>query len=141
MGNNDPQSGGPQFNLQPEQAYTIKRTQPDEIVRHDISDEELTTLSDTKRGGLWEAMWIALGMSAGFAETAVSAIVDSYSSDKVQPLSVGDQAQVIIFFCALVAFIILWFVHGNKRKGAKDLVDEIRKRSKQEVGSGQGSSS
>ncbi len=136
MGSNDPGSGGPRLNLRPDKTYTIKRTQPDEIVRHDISDEELTALSDTKRGGLWEAMWIALGMSAGFAETAVSAIVDRFSSDEVQPISAGDLAQAIIFFCALIAFVILWLVHGSKRKGAKELVEEIRRRSTQEVDSG-----
>lgn len=96
MGNNDPQGGGSRFTLQSEHAYTIKRTQPDDLVRHDISDEDLTTLSDTKRGGLWEAMWIALGMSAGFAGTAVSAIVGRFSGDEVQPISAGDLAQAII---------------------------------------------
>ena len=51
----------------PAAAYKIERTSPDVLLRHDISDEELEKLADTKRDYLWEGKRVALGVFLGVA--------------------------------------------------------------------------
>jgi hypothetical protein len=36
--------------------YNIERTQPDNLLRHDISDEELGALGDMKKAYYWDGM-------------------------------------------------------------------------------------
>ena len=114
-------------------AYKISRTLPDEIVRHDISDEELTLLADARIDYQWEGMWVALGISLGAAPTAVPAILRASDSNGGLTVSGGDLVQIVIFSCAIVATVILWWIMKGKRKNVRDLVNSIRKRTRREV--------
>ena len=50
-------NGGPHFRTEPAQQTRIVVSRPDEIVRHEISDEELQMLSDLRRDWAMEAFW------------------------------------------------------------------------------------
>ena len=126
-------SSPPQVFSDPEGRYRITRSQPDEIVRHDISDEELTQLADLKGDYLWEAMWTALGLAAGFAPTAIAAISNAYFAEDPTPISGGELAQVVLCFCALVAFAIVGLIMTGKRGDARKLVRTIRDRTRKDV--------
>ncbi len=113
--------------------YNVLRTSPDELLRHDISDEELGMLADMRRDYLWEGKWVALGVFLGVAPACVDALWDAYVEDPGASLSIGDLFQVVVFFGALVAFGILWRVMKRKSSDSQDLAKAIRQRTKQTV--------
>lgn len=113
--------------------YIISRTTPDELLRHDISDEELNMLGDMRRDYLWEGMWVALGITLGVAPASMFALITSYGGEQNIALSLTDLAQTIIFFTALVGFGILCWVMKSKSKIARDLVRKIKDRTKQRI--------
>ena len=114
-------------------AYKIERTSPDVLRRHDISDEELEKLADTKRDYLWEGKWVALGVCLGVAPACLDELSEAYFADPSIPLSAGGLAQVVIFFASAVAFGILWPVMKGKGRDAGDLATAIRERTAQQV--------
>ena len=114
-------------------AYKIERTSPDVLRRHDISDEELEKLADTKRDYLWEGKWVALGVFLGVAPACLDELGEAYVADPGSPLSVGDLFQVVVFFASAVAFVILRRVMKRKSSDAKDLATAIRERTAQQV--------
>ena len=113
--------------------YKIKRTHPDVLNRHDISDEELTNLAGSKRDYLWEGKWVALGVFLGVAPACVDELWDAYGKTPGEPLSIGDLFQVVVFFGALVAFLILRAVMKRKTSEAGGLERQIRARTAMEV--------
>lgn len=111
----------------------VKTTMPDELLRHNISDEELQVLADMRRDHLWEGMWVALGIFLGFIPTVFSAIKNAYFIEERARISMsgGDLIQVILFAASFFIFALLCYIFKNKGKSAGDLVDAIRKRTAQ----------
>lgn len=108
--------------------HTIVTTMPDEIPRHNISDEELDMLCDPSRDELWETKWAALGAGLGALPTAVDALLDFSRPTGV--LTVLDLVQVLIAVVAIAVWVVLRFV--VQRKTAKSFIkrDEIRRRTR-----------
>lgn len=106
----------------------IRTTMPDELLRHNISDEELTDLADTRRDSLWEGMWVALGSAIGFLPTTIMAFYQAYFKDVPIPISFIDLFQVILFFVSAAIFIVLCIVLRSKSQTATNLVTAIRNR-------------
>jgi uncharacterized membrane protein len=102
---------------------------PDEVLRHNISDEELTMLADARRDNIWEGMWVALGSTVGFLPSAVSTIY-AYIKMENYALPGLDLIQLVLFFVSLTSFLILLFITRNKSRDIKDLVKAIRERTK-----------
>ena len=73
METNSPPPPKIQIQQSADEEYTIVRSQPDEIIRHDISDEELTTLSDHNVGFLSQGLWVAIGVFIGALPKAATA--------------------------------------------------------------------
>ena len=113
--------------------YKIERTRPDVLLRHDISEEELDKLAETRRDYLWEGKWVALGVCLGVAPAGIGELVEAYWANPGDPLTVVDLIQVIIFFASAVAFLILWGVMKRKSSDAGDLATAIRERTAQQV--------
>ena len=67
--------------------YKIERTSPDVLLRHDISDEELDKLADTRRDYLWEGKWVALGVCVGVGPACFDELRDAYFIEPGDPLS------------------------------------------------------
>lgn len=125
-----PQSGK-QSNISSERdsGFNIRTTLPDELLRHNISDEELTMMSDSKRDNIWEGMWVAIGSTIGFLPSGVS-ILFAFSSDESYRMTGLELAQVILFFMSLISAGILVAISKNKLKDIRDLVTAIRERTK-----------
>lgn len=105
---------------------TVTTTWPDEIKRHNISDEELDMLDQQRRDDLHEVLTLSVGVAAGALPGAIAGIF-SYASGTM-PLDA--LVQIVVFSAAVaVAFI----VHRLKRKRGKtadDLKEQIRARTK-----------
>ena len=113
--------------------YTITTTRPDELLRHDISDEELGILFDMKRDHIWKGMWVALGLGVGAAPAAFAAIRSSFWTQPPAEFTAADLIQVILCVVGLAVGGVLSFVMRNKGRDARDLGTAIRERTKQRV--------
>lgn len=129
-----PQSNNPgAFAVSPQPPpgkLSIRTTLPDVLFRHNISDEQLTMLSEYKRDHLLEAKWAAAGGFFGSASPAISAIWDAYIAEPAIMMPAGDFVQVLIFFGALIAFGILQYAGRNKSRDVNTLVKAIRDRTR-----------
>jgi hypothetical protein len=105
----------------------VTRTQPGSLLRHDISDEELTMLSQGKRDGWWELGWATFALAVGAAPSAGPALYSTFSGS-LEPVSGSDMLQIIMFVVGL-AFSILCFSVVRFRGGrANNLSEKIRAR-------------
>ncbi len=130
MEKNSSPGSGPHFDTKP--GYNISLSQPDEIVRHDISDEELQMLSDLKRDWTMEAFWGFLGGAIGVAKGAYSALLTAYGGDTKNPMPSGDLFEVILFFVCFSLGVLLFIVTISRSSGAVNLVANIRDRKRKE---------
>lgn len=64
--------------------FTISTTVPDELLRHDISDEELDLLCETRRDNIWEGLWIATGLALGGVPSTIPAVLTYVRGAKLQ---------------------------------------------------------
>lgn len=111
-------------------SYAITITRPSELLRHDISDEELESLAEMKRDYLWEGMWVALGLCIGVAPNAVQFL---WTYKPSAPASPSDLIHVIAFFCSLLVFCLLAYLMRTKSRDVKSLVKAIRERTNHRV--------
>lgn len=130
---NVPQAAQPTISAAPTAAYRVSRTVPDELLRHDISDEELDVLVDVRRDYLWEGMWAAGGIAAGSGKSAIESLYAAYGASPATPLTAGAQFEVTVFFVALASFGLLAYMLKNKSKVATALARTIRERTKHRV--------
>ena len=123
-------NGGPRFHTEAAQQTKIIVSRPDEIVRHEISDEELQMLSDLRRDWTMEALWGFLGAAIGAAKGAFSALFAAYGEAIAKPMPSGDLFEVILFFVCVSLAGILLLVSQSRGSRAGDLVKTIRDRKK-----------
>ena len=132
MENNSSPGSGPRFHSEPNRLYKISLSQPDEIVRHDISDEELQMLSDLKRNWMMEAFWGFLGAALGAAKGGFSALFTAYGEGKASPMPTGDLFEVILFFVCFALGGLLLVVSLSRSSRTGKLVNKIRDRKRKE---------
>lgn len=108
-------------------------TFPDEFIRHDISDEELTILCHGgKQSNLKSLMWCGFGVSGGFSTTIIK-IIDTYWNDPNQSIKPYDLLIVILFVLILLISFILFFFTNYKTNEADELAAKIRNRKKRKT--------
>ena len=116
----------------PEQsgATTIPQstTQPNVILRHNISDEELEMLNTSRRDGILEAIWGCAGAGIGLIVPALASINDSFWAEPKVPLNGLGLFQILICFGTLSVAASLYKFRANRATNAGDLVKEIRGR-------------
>lgn len=111
--------------------YAIKTTMPDELLRHDISDEELDKLGDNQRGLFHEFMWASLTGAFGSAWGVFEALHGAFFVSPRTPLSGYAVWELTIFvvFAALAMFSGVLVVREST-KGGSTLKDQIRTRTR-----------
>jgi len=107
-----------------------KTTKPESIQRHDISDEELDMLSETRREWLIEAIWGMVGIAFGSVIPAGQSFYASF-------LAVAD-LRVALNFTGLIQLMMLsgsillaagfGIIAYRRGKTQDDLVTKIRNR-------------
>lgn len=87
-------------------------------------------LADMRRDHFWEGKWVALGGSVGALPNVISALND-YRHENV--IDLFDLAQIVLFAVALAVFVVLHFIVKDRLQIAKDLVAQIRERTRHDV--------
>ena len=116
-------------------AYLVTRTTPDKLVRHDISDEELTMLKSGSRTFEKDILWAAIGTFLGALAPSVVAVRGLATG--APSFGVWDLVECLICGIGLVVAVIMAILIKNKPEGsAGDLAAAIRERTAKEVGNG-----
>ena len=108
--------------------FPIRTTMPAELLRHDISDEELDMLDASKRDTLREAAWGFFGLGGGFVFSAARNIHATYISDKPVPLTGVDLIEVIACFASVAIGITLAIICWRRGGVGGSLAARIRAR-------------
>jgi hypothetical protein len=106
----------------------IKTTQPDELLRHNISDEDLEMLKDTNRDGLEGAFWGCFGAALASLPPSCESLLKAYIESPSTPLTIVHLAEIIIFIATAAISIALYIVSNSRSKRATTLVEKIRAR-------------
>jgi len=107
----------------------IVTTQPERILRHTISDEELDMLCDSRTDLVLEILLVSVGATLGTVPAALPAMY-SYFSAQAPNLTLGDFIQVIIFWAGMVLAVGIGIVYTKKSRRSVSLRDQIRERTK-----------
>lgn len=105
----------------------IYTTQPDAILRHDISDEEMTAMCAGNSSKGWDAMWAFLGAAIGAAPNALSFLLNFGEKHPIDRLEL---IQLIIFFVSAAVGVALYLMCKDRGKGPAELAKEIRERTR-----------
>src|SRR5690606_12416954 len=107
------------------ESYLITRTAPDHILRHDISDEQLTMMQTGNRTMRHDIMWAALGIAMGALVPALQVIagIGAGPSDYLQ------FAIVVIFALGFGVFAVMALLIRKEPDMASKIAQEIRDRS------------
>lgn len=111
-------------------SFPVLTSKPAAILRHDISDEELDDLSENKKDLVSEMFWAAIGVLFGAAPSGTTNIYKYFSNPNTTTFLPENFVQMALFFCGLTATVVLGFVYWKKSQKSKDLVQNIRSRSK-----------
>ncbi len=107
---------------------SIRTTQPEELIRHNISDEELEMLKDTNRDGLNELFWGCVGAALASLPPACESLLKAYHETPAVPITIAHQAEIIIFVVTTAVAIVLLVISRSRSRRATDLVEGIRRR-------------
>ncbi|WP_217577240.1 hypothetical protein [Mesorhizobium sp. GbtcB19] len=113
----------------------IRRTAPDALLRHDISDEELTMLrSENSRPFEKDVLWAAIGASCGALAPALQAMHGLYTSSP--NFGFWDLAECAIFFAGFVVACLMGMLISRKPtvSGPDELARAIRERTSKSGG-------
>ena len=105
-----------------------KTTAPEEIIRHNISDEELEMFLNSNRDGFSETMWACVGISAGVITSVIEKVHLAFFDASKTPLTIISLIEIAMLFLSLGIASAIFFASKSKGKTTKNLIDEIRKR-------------
>jgi hypothetical protein len=111
--------------------YTVTVTKPDELKRHEISDEELTVLISDGRSFRRDVFWAGLGAFIGAFAPALSALRALSSQDRL--FGWWELGEVLVCFGGLVVVVILIIIGWRTPSPAETLTSEIRERAASKV--------
>ena len=106
---------------------TVVTTQPREILRHDISDNELELLCTVES----EQMFLlASGGAIAVAPMALSLILEYFchAATRSAALTTVDHVTVIMFCCFLIVSVALYVARRPSKRRSARLRDQIRSR-------------
>lgn len=109
----------------------IVTTLPDDIRRHNISDEDLDLLCESRSDYALEIVLLAGGGAIGSAPAAMSAVFAYLKSTEEAPakISTVDFSQMMLFFACCAVAICVGLIFKARSNRAIDLRDKIRARS------------
>jgi hypothetical protein len=120
------------INVNTDAAPVIITTQPDHILRHSISDEELDMLCDSRTDMVLELLLISVGAILGTLPAAVHAIISYFGAAQDAPAELGltDFIQIILFCSGVFVAVCIGIIFNKKSKRSVSLRDQIRNRTK-----------
>ena len=109
----------------------ILTTQPAQLLRHNISDEELAMLGATNRDGLSEALWGFVGAAIALLSPVAEALWKAYIETPSTGLTILHLFEVAAFIGTSSAAITIWVVSSSRGKRAQGIISDIRGRQPQ----------
>jgi hypothetical protein len=109
----------------------ILTTQPAQLLRHNISDEELAMLGATNRDGLSEALWGFVGAAIALFSPVAEALWKAYIETPSTGLTILHLFEVAAFIGTSSVAITIWVVSSSRGKRAQEIISDIRGRQPQ----------
>jgi hypothetical protein len=113
--------------------FTIETSFPDKVVRHNISDEQLTVLSSNKSDYMWEAMWASIGAFFGSIISTLTRINHAFWVDEKIPISFLGVVEIGLTSGAFILGIALIVFTHRRKSGPEQMAEEIRKRTRKKA--------
>ena len=129
---------GEKINIGSDGSPPIFTTQPERILRHSISDEELDMLCDSRTDLVLEILLISVGAALGTLPAAIPAMGSYFSATPDSPAVIGltDFIQILIFSVGVALTVAVGIIFKKKSKRSVSLRDQIRSRTKKQSGKG-----
>jgi hypothetical protein len=109
----------------------ILTTQPAQLLRHNISDEELEMLGATNRDGLSEALWGCVGAAIALLSPVAEALWKAYIETPSTGLTILHLFEVAAFIGTSSVAITISVVSSSRGKRAQGIISDIRGRQPQ----------
>ncbi len=107
----------------------IVTTQPDRILRHSISDEELDMLCEARSDLVLEILLIAIGAAIGALPQAISAMYRyAKPAESATALTFVDFVSVLVFWACIAVAVGVGIVFYRRTNHAESLRNKIRER-------------
>jgi hypothetical protein len=106
----------------------IVTTQPAQLLRHNISDEELEMLATIRREGLGEAVAATAGAAVALAPAVGETIWKAYIETPFTPISIFHLIEIVAFGATTAVGIAVYLLSGSRGNRVRELVQEIRGR-------------
>jgi len=103
----------------------IVTTQPAQLLRHNISDEELERLATIRREGLGEAVAAAAGAAVALVPAMGETIWKAYIEIPFTPISIFHLIEIVAFGATTAVGIAIYLLSGNRGNRVRELVQEI----------------
>ena len=110
----------------------VVTSRPNQILRHDISDEELDVLCESRSDFVSEFIWVGIGGMLGSLPATVVSVI-GYSS-LTSALPVSELIQLLIFVLSFGILLVAGVVSFSRAKRSTDLRAAIRDRSSSDAG-------
>jgi hypothetical protein len=104
----------------------IRTTQPQSILRHNISDEQLDALVNANRDGLADWMWGFAGIAVGLFPASLESVIAAYSSSQPTPLSVTNLGEIVACAVCLSLAVIIRLISGSRKNRSEEIARQIR---------------
>lgn len=108
--------------------YHIATSQPDVILRHDISDEELDMLCQSRSDLAFELILVSAGTALGALPSALPTLYRGVVLGGKFVETGSDLIQLLIFCCSVSVGASIWVVHNRRAGSSKNLRESIRQR-------------
>lgn len=103
-------------------------TMPETVLRHNISDDDLTILVDNNKEWLPNAFWCSLGISIGLLCPVLGKTHDAFLVKPSIPLTIVNVLELTILVVSTICTVLIWIVSKGRSKKASDLATDIKSR-------------
>lgn len=105
---------------------------PDEIRRHNISDEELEMLREWRTDQLTQVWFAGIGALAGSFVSAVRAVYQAFWVDEknMKPIGVVEICEIGVAVAAVTTLVVCYVIRKPRQQSLNEKISEIRSRSK-----------
>ena len=110
----------------PKEQIKISTTSPAEILRHNISDEQLDALTRDSGDGLSEMFWGFVSAAVAALPSAGEATWNAFFAIPKVPLSILHLIEIIIVSGAVACAIVVKIISRGRRDRVKELADKIQ---------------
>lgn len=110
--------------------YPVRTTLPDQLVRHDISDQELGMFRHWRTDETTNYMLAAIGAAAGSFIGATRNVYVSYWKEGGPPLDAVGLLEILVFVASITIVIFCYRISEKRGDKFNEKITEIRARTR-----------